>query len=148
MSISLALIPFAIAAISNICVNSTESKEEEKKIKIKTDIKDKKMLLLSLYNYGYEYEVQDDNVVTHINGACVTFKKNQDDIYDVFVIGKNLSIGKSEIDIKELCHEYKKVVQEDVYKNLLENAEDKGMKLENEEVLEDNSILLTFDLER
>lgn len=148
MSISLALIPFAIAAISNICVNSTKSKGEEKEVKIITDIKDKKILLASLYNYGYEYEVQDDNVVTHINGANVTFKKNKEDVYDVFVIGRNLSTEKSEIDIKELCDEYKKVVQEDVYKNLLENAQDKGMKLENEEVLEDNSILLTFDLER
>lgn len=147
MSISLALIPFAIAAITAISTGSSKTIGEEREIKIKTGIMDKNMLLSSLDNYGYMYQVVEDDIITHIGNAKVTFCKNEQNGYDAVVVGSNLSAEKSEIDIQDIYDEYQKVVQEDVYKNLLCNAESKGMKLENEEVLEDNSILLTFNIE-
>lgn len=147
MSISLALIPTAmllkVVLFDNDYKNLLESSACIQDIELPTNYTDKDLLKKTLDEYGaeifYEY---DDTIKCKIENSFLKFTK-VDGSYSVKII--NASNGeKIYQDLKELDLEYKRNLQEQVYINTKNNIKKEGMEIEKEEILEDNSIVLTI----
>lgn len=147
MSISLALIPTAMLLKVILFEKDYKILAKERKcienIELPTNYVDKELLKKTLNEYGAKitYE-KNDNIKCEIENSILEFKK-QDEMYMVNI---NTAPNGEEIfkQLKDLDSEYKINLQEQVYINTKKNIEDEGMKIEKEEVLEDNSILLTI----
>ena len=76
----------------------------------------------------------------------VVFKRDNDsEAYSANFDG-NVDLYFSQKFLDNLHEEYINEVQQTVYFELVERAKNKNIKIESEEVLQDNSILLTFDV--
>lgn len=147
MSISLALIPTAmllkVILFDKDYKALLEDSECIQDIQLPTNYVDKELLKKTLNEYGAEilYE-QNNDIKCKMENSLLEFEK-QNETYMVKII--NASNGEDIYEhLKELDSEYKRNLQEQVYINTKKNIEDEGMEIEKEEILEDNSIVLTI----
>ncbi len=145
MSVEILLIPIAIAAVGAIKASNNENQEASDLISIKTKIKDAKLLEKSLKIYGCKNVSMGEILETEINQSRIIFEKDENNIFNAIFIG-NISLEDANEFILGVNEEYTKLVQEQVYKKLLKNADNYNLRLESEEVKKDNSIVLTFAL--
>ena len=71
------------------------------------------------------------------------FQKGKDGIYEMYITHKendNLNV------VNELKDEYELNVQEQSYMTIKKNLEKQNLSIESEEVLDDNSIIITVNL--
>lgn len=114
-----------------------------------TNFRDRNLLIKVLVDNGMEpQELEDGKIICDLGSAKIQFfQENNDSIVTVEIIqGADMqSIFKH---LWVLDDEYKSNVQNLVYENLLEKVEEKGLKIEEEQVLEDNSIVITLNIQR
>ena len=110
-----------------------------------TIFKDEQLLIKTLKEHGVEnITTQSDKINGNFENIQFEFEKNNNGLYVMHIEHKeneNLDI------VKELGEEYQLNVQEQSYKNIKKNLEKQNLKIDSEEVLEDNSIMLTVNLE-
>lgn len=171
MSVTLVLIPMAIAAAGTIgvgtLINNEQciTEEEEDKIKtqllqetkknqvqelniFKTLMRNSHILQESVINLGYQVEILDTHQmeINTDDGSIILFKKDENDVFQVLVSAK-CSQTQIESYLSEIYDEYTTIVQQKTYKKLVEKIKDRNLHLESEEVTEDNSIVLTLVVE-
>jgi hypothetical protein len=149
MSISIVLVPLAIA------LSLTTSEKMSDRIKhnngkqlppIETIFNDVSMLEKTLREHGLSVNVLSDNLlVCNVNGVQLNYIR-EDNVEPFFVTingVRNTHQFLNEIECFE--NEYRQNVQSYTYNKLVENLSQNNMKITEEDVLEDNSIVLTVD---
>ncbi|OSA77134.1 hypothetical protein B2H86_03045 [Clostridium botulinum] len=141
----------SIEEMENRNDNSTTVKEilelpkVEKEI-FPTNFRDKDLLLKTLKECGAcPKEISNEDIQCNTKECQLIFHKEEDGSYNVEIEDtsslKNVFHHLSIID-----EEYKHNVQEYTYKRVVEKLNETDMYIDNEEVLEDNSILLTVNI--
>lgn len=111
-----------------------------------TNIVDKNLLVKTIRDYGINYkEISNGDIQCNIGNCLLTFRKECDSNYEVEVEGTD-SLKNAYLHLKLIDEEYKHNVQEYTYTKVVEKLEDKNMYIEKEEVLDDNSIVLTINI--
>lgn len=155
MSVIIAVVPFIIggsissaAALGGIVSEMLQNSENtnEKRIVLKTTIRNADLLKKALFNLGAK-NVNDSS--SQIEGLIdqfhIIFEQDKDGTLSVRFEGE-IELEEAKKFVDELQNEYGKVVQEFVYVKLKEKAVEKGLDLEQEKVQNDQSIVLTYNI--
>ena len=120
----------------------------EKTASFQTNFRDRALLEQVLRDNGMEpVDLGDGNIKVELADAALIFKQEAP--------GDTITVEiSSETDMRTIFRhlaivddEYKRYVQNQVYEHLLQQVEQRGLVIEQEEVLDDHSILLTINLE-
>ena len=114
---------------------------------LKTTIMDKELLIKTLTEHGAEItDIQFDNVECKLENFDMKFTKNiPNEPYSLYIEYRNEE--KLNTFVLELDEEYKANAQEASYNKIMENLETKNYTVEQEEITDDNTIVLTVNLE-
>lgn len=113
----------------------------------KTNYTDKGVLLNTLTEHGAKkISETDDKISCELFGMQMSYTKDADNQAYNLVIEKVTDKSECEGLISDLNDEYGLNIQEITYKKILDRIESENLHLEKEEVLEDNSILLTIEV--
>lgn len=111
----------------------------------KTIFKDESLLIKTLSEHGVQnITSQDNKIYGNLDELKFEFEKDKEGLYIMNIThreNEDLSL------VDELNEEYQLNVQEQSYMNIKKNLEKQNLKIDTEEVLEDNSIMLTVNLE-
>lgn len=113
---------------------------------LQTRFTDTELLKKTLLDFGLEYGERDDVIETEYEERRVIMKKNDDGCYTATIVGY-VQQEKAEDFLRQLDSLYCTQVQDQSYRNLVERAREHGLTLETEETQQDNSIVLTFNVE-
>lgn len=118
-------------------------------LKYKTKFTDKEILKQALKKANVSYREQKGELVCSISFYDLHFKKNKDGEYEI--ITKGYDDWKDDIiEFREkITTHYNKLSQQELQKQVLENIKkqislNKAMEIEQEQILEDKSVLLTI----
>ena len=111
----------------------------------KTAFKDEEILIKTLSEHGVEnIQTEKDKIYCKMEALKFEFEKNDEGVY-VMTINHN---DEKELGIvNELGEEYQLNVQEESYNNLKKKLEAQNLEIDSEEVLDDNSIMITVNLD-
>lgn len=124
-----------------------ETMKKMREQKIQTNIVDKDTLIKTLTEYGSEYVYEEnEEIICKYEDFKLTFSK--DNPKDPYVLDLQYAIEDSPMEmLREISDEYNKNVQEISYNKIKERLEAKNMEINEEEILEDDTIVLTVNLE-
>ncbi len=118
-------------------------------LKYKTKFRDKEILKKALKKANVSYREQKGELVCSISFYDLHFKKNKDGEYEIQT--KGYDDWKDDIiEFREkITTHYNKLSQQELQKQVLENIKkqislNKAMEIEQEQILEDKSVLLTI----
>lgn len=118
-------------------------------LKYKTKFTDKEILKKALKKANVSYREQKGELVCSISFYDLHFKKNKDGEYEIQT--KGYDDWKDDIiEFREkITTHYNKLSQQELQKQVLENIKkqislNKAMEIEQEQILEDKSVLLTI----
>ncbi|MBD8067468.1 hypothetical protein [Bacillus sp. PS06] len=114
-----------------------------------TNFRNKSLLRQVLIDNGMNpVELENGKIICDLKNAKIQFhQSSKDSIFSVEVLeGADMQSIFKHLWIVD--DEYKNNVQNLVYQNLLENVEKQGFAIEDEQVLEDNSIMITLNIQR
>jgi hypothetical protein len=143
MSLEILLIPLAIALTKEIAEALTENKHDNF-MKIETRMKDQTLLELAIADWNCTFrEIDTIDKLKPIGENEATFIKSEDGTFILVVneLAKKEDYEKWITDVEE---SYTHHLQQSVYMKLVTNAKERGLIIEKEVVLEDNSIELTY----
>ena len=147
MSISLALIPAALL-LKVILFDKDyeqlvkENKKTWKDIRLPTNYTDKELLVKTLREFHASHiRSEDENISCKISDYQLKFLKGEGNY--IVSLSKVREPQKLIEELRCLDGLYKQNLQEQVYIKTKERLEEQGMRIETEEILEDNSIVLT-----
>lgn len=130
----------------NIFTESKVSKDKNERIDcFKTQFNNKEILIKTLDSYGLCLKENGDNISTNVEGYILNFKKTKEG-YDLIIKSQSQEVEKLYPILKEFDNEYKKNVQGKTYENLVSKIKEIDMEIEEEEFLEDNSVVLTLSI--
>ncbi len=117
-----------------------------KTYKYPTDFNDEELLMKTLMEYGTS-PVKDGNgdIILSIEGNNLRFNKSGGEPYTV-EIKTGGDIKQIFNDLSLIDDDYNRNVQTYTYENLKKNLADKDLNIESEDVLEDNSIVITLNI--
>ncbi len=114
---------------------------------LETPFMDKNILIKTLEEHGVQDIKEDlDKIQCKYNNYSFSFEKNEKDKPYLLTI-KYAKYDNVDEKINDLNSEYTLNVQEDTYLNIVKNLKENNMEIENEEVFDDNTIVLTINLE-
>ncbi|TCS96606.1 hypothetical protein [Hazenella coriacea] len=143
MSIELALIPVAIAVASALSTKTTDYSTNSHQIQ--TQIRNKELLQKTLVQLGCQSIATSDEVSLSVDATQIIFTTDEEQGFTALFTG-DISQSQAENFVNNLHEEYFRVVQEQVYLRLKQQAPNHGLFLESETVQEDQSVLLTFSI--
>lgn len=112
-----------------------------------TNFRDGQLLQKALEDHGLDYVVQSDGEIVHRSGqSALRFRPIQDGPYSA-EIENAPNLRQVFQFLSNLDEDYKRGVQAAVYENLISRIEEKSLTVESEEVLEDNSIVITLNVQ-
>ncbi len=129
----------------NVFTKNGEGKLPE--YKYETVFQDKNILLKTLEEHGAQnIKIDGNGVSCIIDKVKFEFEKEEDKPYTVIASydGNKEDLVNYMSDINS---EYCENVQEQTYETIKQRVEEQNLQIENEEILEDNSILLTINLD-
>lgn len=114
---------------------------------LETPFMDKNILIKTLEEHGVQ-NIKDEfgKIQGEYDSYSFTFEKNEVD-KPYFLIIRYLEKDNIEEKMNDLSSEYALNVQEDAYLGIVEKLKENNMEIEEEEVLDDNTIVLTVNLE-
>ena len=152
MSLGITLFPLAIMAISTAVTfadlkKSVEQESSRVTCRIETRYNDTGLLCKTLNEHGLTVEIANDSVVkaSCLNSSFVFRREYSNQSFNL-VLNSKEEIQTLQKELKQLEEEYSLNVQSFTYEKIKSSLES-DMSIESEEVLEDNSILLTINLE-
>jgi len=114
-----------------------------------TNFRDKSLLKQVLLDNGIQpIEGENGQIRCELAGASMTFKQGSPDSIIVVELSSEVDMQAVFRHLSVVDDEYKRYVQNEVYQHLLKKVEEKGLKIEQEQVLEDHSIVVTLNIQR
>lgn len=115
---------------------------------LETAFMDKEILLKTLEEHGVRglKESEFGRITCDIDNFSLTFEKPEEN-KPYFLNISYLDENNADEKLSEISSEYALNVQEDVYLNMVEKLKANNMEIEDEEVLDDNTIVLTVNLD-
>ena len=112
-----------------------------------TPFMDKSILLKTLEEHGVKNITEWDNGLSgEVDNYRLTFEKEAEDKpYNVKI--QCLEHDNAEEKVGDLNSEYAMNVQEDAYLHILDKLKENNMQIEQEEVMDDNTIVLTVNID-
>jgi len=111
-----------------------------------TNFADKDLLIRTLREYGvHPRELSNGDIQCKVDDCILVFHKEGESSYEVEVKGA-ASLQGVYHSLAALDEDYRRIVQEYTYKNVVQKLQKSDMKIESEEILDDNSILLTINI--
>lgn len=108
---------------------------------------DQAILERSMQTLGISIERSEPNrVVGHSGRLLLDFRREENEAFDLKITGPENQLKAFYECLHGLTEEYGLTVQEQTYLHIRENLESSGMQLMDEEVLEDNSIVITLQI--
>ena len=119
--------------------------EPPEKLLYQTSFTETDLLEEALKQSDVKYKKSKGNIAFDISGYTIEMKNGEDDIYQLLAIGNG---NKKEIEAfyEKLLGKYEQLLQKKVCDNVKEKIKNTSMQLDQEEILEDNSILLTISI--
>lgn len=148
MSIEIVLIPLAIALTKEVAEGISRYTEKKHKdcIVLETRMKDEELLKKALEEWSCAFRQIDTlDSLKSLNENEITFMLDEEGRY-LLVLPESSDRNAYLEWLDKVETSYTHYLQQRVYQNLIEKAKNKGMVLENEELLDDNSIQLTYIL--
>lgn len=152
MSLGVVLFPLAVSVLVSAAETAKDIKRKcqsdaKQKELIKSRYNDSTMLQKTLEDHGVQVKVISENHIeaTLAEGKITYIRQNDDEPFyiDVSEVG---CMDRFLEEIDQIDSEYGSNVQSYTYNRLMQNIPD-GMYLESEQVLEDNSILITLTVD-
>ena len=111
-----------------------------------TNFKDINLLKAVLEDNAITYRSQGQKLTCQIDGKQLVF--SQPGKNGMIVVEASAAENLSEVynKVSVLDEDYQSKIQENTYQNFIQKAEERGFVIEQEEVLEDNSIMLTVNV--
>lgn len=143
---------YSIENLPNIYDKDCEVKyiTEEKLLEnaYETPFMSKEILIKTLEEHGVTNVKEEyiGKITGQLSSYNFTFtRQNENEAYKVVI--SHFENDNAEEKINDLNAEYNLNVQEESYLSIVEKLKENSMEIENEEVLEDNTIVLTINLE-
>ena len=115
---------------------------------LETPFMDKEILIKTLEEHGVQNITEEFGKIKGIvDTYSLSFEKMEAD-KPYFLTLSYLAENNPEEKLNDLNSEYALNVQEEAYLNIIEKLKDNNMEIEDEEVLDDNTIVLTVNLEQ
>jgi hypothetical protein len=113
-----------------------------------SNFRDGQILTRTLKEFGVNPIQGDDGTITcTVQGTKLTFRQHDDAPFTLEM--KNPpNLHEIFLYLSDVDDEYKRCVQSIVYEKLKQRAADKNLSIESEEVLDDNSIVITLNIEK
>lgn len=150
MSMTMTLVPLVIALGSTVSTASLAAlcKEKGKSVSgISTVFTDRELLIKTLREHGLcTLEKGTDHIVVMTAEGEIHYERTAEgEQYVLRARGVN-DMERLSAEIKEFEDEYGRNVQAYTYNKIMEALDEHGLSLQTEEVLEDDSIVLTLTL--
>ena|SRR5690625_2696146 len=145
MSLSITLVPLAIAASSAVAYALQGKIEEGTYYKIDTKIKDEVILQQALENYGCQVAMDEHTLESTLGNVQVAFQRQENETISA-LFHKEIEPTDAQEFIGNIYDEYTRVIQQKTYEKLLERAQNEGLVLETENRNEEDTIVLTFQV--
>ncbi len=115
---------------------------------LETPFMDKTLLIKTLKEHGVRGLSESDyGVITCYTGSYeLKFERNSEK-KPYYLVIKCLDTDDAESKLTELGNEYTVNVQEESYNNIVAKLKENNMQIENEEIYDDNTIVITVNLE-
>lgn len=110
-----------------------------------TNFRDGDLLFKTLKEFGINPVRNGSSITCKVENSHLTFRQSDDLPFQV-EIHNEPDMKKIFQYLSDIDHDYKRCLQEAVYKKLKARAEEQNMTIESEEVMEDNSIVLTLNI--
>ena len=143
---------YSIENLPNIYDKDCEVKyiTEEKLLEnaFETPFMSKEILIKTLEEHGVTNVKEEyiGKITGQLSSYNFTFtRQNENEAYKVVI--SHFENDNAEEKINDLNDEYNLNVQEESYLSIVEKLKENSMEIENEEVLDDNTIVLTINLE-
>jgi hypothetical protein len=140
MSVSIVLLPLALAAAA---AYSERRARADASVEVQTRMRDPRLLRLALEDLGLAATDTPSGLVAEGDGQTVRFVRGDDDILAAHFSAK-ADVEAAKAFLLELDDSYAARVQQHVYERLVARAQEHGLRLEDERVQADNSIVLTL----
>lgn len=153
MSVTLSLVPLAIAVGMSLgtstiaAVTSLTDKSGQSIDPVCTIFNDSSILLTTLNEHGLQVKKVSENefVVSTESGTLRYFRTDKEQPFFLEASGiKN--IGELMASLDQLENEYGRNVQAFTYNRVMTSLEEHGMSVVSEEILEDETIMLTLQV--
>ena len=154
MSLTAIFVPIALSLIATSAGSLSETKKKvaaapknNGRVTIKTRFNDAGMLRKTLLEHGVNTKIVSPNsIVSLFPTGQITYSRPSVGMPFVMDISNITDVQCLIDEIDEIEHEYNGNVQQYTYERVINNLP-KGMAVGNEEVLEDDSILITLNVE-
>lgn len=146
MSIELLLIPVGIAVAHSVGNLIEKHKHGEQTYKLKTVMKRQPLLQKAIEQYGCDvHEMNQQNYQTKVGDIKIYFQQDEHGVFEA-IFDESVKVEDAVEFIDNLHTEYKYFIQQETYQKLLQQSSKHGLELETEEIHEDRSILMTFNV--
>ncbi len=144
---SIALIPVGLAIASAVAARKRAEAEGMPTVAVRTRMRDDEILIEALRELGCEAGPVPDGGVRATRGSFeFSFRRDESGVLEGH-FGTDVTSEEAEAFVADLDDEYTRLVQTHVYQRVLDRAQQHGMTVSSETVEDDNSIVLTLEVE-
>ncbi len=150
MSMMITLVPIVIAlgstvstaSLAAVCTNRQKSISE-----VPTKYADRELLIKTLSEHGIKVgEINSDHIMISTDEGEIHYKRENENSPFMMSVKGIKDMDRIMASLKEFEDEYGRNVQAFTYHKIMEAMEEHGLSLKEEEVLEDDSIMLTLSI--
>lgn len=145
MSLSIFLIPIAIAVSSGLAIKIEDSLSEGEYYQVNTQMKDDTIIQEALENRGSEVTYDEHQIESKIGNIDIMFQRQEDDTISA-IFHKDVLVEDAEEFVENTYNEYTRIIQQQTYEKLMQRAENEGLILQSETRNEENTLVLTFNV--
>ncbi|TCB90986.1 hypothetical protein E0H26_26215 [Micromonospora zingiberis] len=147
MSISLVLLPLAVAAVAAAQgVSAARDRQGRMVCQVQTRMRDETLLAAALHDTAAVVSVDRDAITADWTGVRASFQRGADGIWSAHFTGEVDEEQAVEV-VRAVDAAYGRQVQQAVLERLRQQAPAAGLRLESEQVTEDASVRLVFAVE-
>lgn len=146
MSLSMFLVPIAIGAASTVVSYAIQEKVDEGILyRMDTNMKDEAILAEALNHFGCNVDLNEETFKSSLGNIQMAFQQQEDGTFSGY-FNEQVSTDEAEEFLKDVQKEYTRIVQKSTYETLLTRAKEQGLRLEQEQKNDDETIVLTFQV--
>lgn len=143
MSVTIALIPIALAVVAHRAARKDAVAAGRHVMEIQTRMRDRSLLVAALGDLDCAVTDDGPQVQAVHENRVVRFSYDAESILQA-QFEDGVDVATAEAFLTDLDDEYARRVQEQVYQRLLERADEQNLTIESESVDADNAIVLTL----